>query len=398
MRWKSLDAVRGVAALLVLTFHCAQVFPGFAAPLNPLHLATWSEPWSWFRFTPFRLFVTGGPTAVVLFFALSGFVLSLPFLREHGRPEYGSYYVKRVLRIYPPFVAAILISAALYAAVLPVPVPSLSAWFNTVLWDQPLSAGYVGRNLLMTGLRQDMTLDLVMWSLVHELRISLIFPLLFLAAGRAPLLTLSASLLLSVWCNSVAGVADAATIAMTLAETGRFVFLFVAGSLLARHIGAVQHHVGWIGPKLRLGCWLLALALLLFPGPTLTSQYTLIWGAGAVLLIALVAGCRATARRFEAPPLLWLGRVSYSLYLIHLPLLVACVHLLSGVLPLPVILCGVVIPLSLLAAEGMYRCTEEPSIRLGQAIVASLRAARPKPRAPVPTLPLAEPLPEGNRP
>jgi peptidoglycan/LPS O-acetylase OafA/YrhL len=379
-RWDSLDALRGIAAFLVLTFHCSQVSSGFGVKVNLLNPASWLEPWTWLKYTPLRLLVSSGPPAVVLFFALSGFVLSMPFLRARRQPGYAEFAVKRVCRIYPPFAFAVLVSAALYALVQPSPIPALSAWFNEVLWTRPLSADYVGRNLLMTGLHDDMTLDLVMWSLVHELRISLIFPVLFLLTRRWPAATFAASLLGGLACTAVHGGTDATDLAMSLVDTGRFVVLFVAGILIAGHMeairGAAERLPAWAIPV----AWVVGIGLLMAPGPTVFAYYNFVWGAGAVLLLAVVVGSPASDRVLSAPPLVWLGKVSYSLYLIHVPLLIAAVHLTYGWLPLGVTI-PAVIAASLLCAELMHRFVELPSIRLGR-ILGGLR--RPGGALPLP--------------
>ena len=64
----------------------------------------------------------------MLFFALSGFVLSLPFPRARPWPGYADFAIKRIC---PPF--TIPVPAALYALMQPAPVPGMSRWFNKVL-------------------------------------------------------------------------------------------------------------------------------------------------------------------------------------------------------------------------------------------------------------------------
>lgn len=386
-RWDSLDALRGIAAFLVLTFHCALIFPGFNAPGNPLRLAAWLEPWAWLKFTPLRLLVSAGPPAVVLFFTLSGFVLSLPFLRSTRGPSYAAFAIKRVCRIYPPFAAAVLASAVLYAVLEPAPIPSLSPWFNTVLWDRPLSVDYVFRNLMLTGLPHDMTLDLVMWSLVHELRISLIFPLLFVLTRRWPVAATAASLVLAVICTAALAGQEASSLGTTLVDTARFIPMFVAGIVIAGHVDRVRSAVarlpGWTVAVL----WLGSVALLLAPGPTLSIYYDFVWGVGAVGLVALTVGSVRANRLLAAPPLVWLGRISYSLYLIHPPLLIAAVHVTHGRLPLWVTIVGIV-PLSLACAALMYRFVEQPSISLGRRLTSPSRRL---------DLPLAAPWPTARK-
>lgn len=64
-RIASLDSLRGLAALSVVVWHIATMFPFSSDP--------------WFARTPFHIF-GDGEEAVAIFFALSGFVLMLPYL------------------------------------------------------------------------------------------------------------------------------------------------------------------------------------------------------------------------------------------------------------------------------------------------------------------------------
>lgn len=392
--WHSLDSLRGIAALLVLTFHCAQLSAGFASHVSPFSPKAWLEPWTWLKLTPLRLLVSSGPPAVVLFFVLSGFVLTLPFLRNGVRPGYAEFSIKRICRIYPPFAAAVLLSAALYAIVQPSPIPGASEWFDTVLWDQPLSGDYVARNLLMTGLRPDMTLDLVMWSLVHELRISLVFPLLLLLTRRYPRNATGLSLVAALVCTRALAGHEAETLAASLVDTMRFVPMFVAGIIIASNVASLRRNLARLSGPVRTGLWIGAFLLLMFPGQSVSDYYDFVWGAGAVLLLVLTIGSGVAERVLSVAPLRWLGRVSYSLYLVHVPLLVATVYLTHRWMPLWLVpVC--VIPMSLAAAEVAYRTVEAPSIRLGRRLAGLVRARPQAAAAPRPAL--ASPAADGPR-
>jgi peptidoglycan/LPS O-acetylase OafA/YrhL len=79
-RFVELDALRGVAACTVVLHHLAQAY-SFESPwyLRPL---------------------VAGHEAVILFFTLSGFVLSLPFWNRGSNGPYGQYLIRRFFRIY----------------------------------------------------------------------------------------------------------------------------------------------------------------------------------------------------------------------------------------------------------------------------------------------------------
>ena len=77
----------------------------------------------------------------------------------------------------------------------------------------------------------------------------------------------------------------------------------------------------------------------------------------------------------ETRPALFLGRISYSLYLLHIGVLLLCTRLVepasaaSGLL-----LVGVVLALAIAASEAFHRLVERPSIALGNGVCASLAA------------------------
>ena len=101
-RFAALDSLRGVAALMVLAFHCWKIGlfeqpAGWAAHL-----------WYW---TPLNWLIIGRPW-VILFFVLSGFVLSIALERAGASQGYAGFVLRRMCRIYLPFAASILFSAA----------------------------------------------------------------------------------------------------------------------------------------------------------------------------------------------------------------------------------------------------------------------------------------------
>src|ERR1700738_3699896 len=103
-----LDSLRGLAALSVVFHHCLLVFPIFLAAFyhnpnlnnNLVLILTYS---------PIHI-LWAGHEAVILFFVLSGFVLSLPFL-NNNTISYHKYIVKRFCRIYIPYIIVLFISS-----------------------------------------------------------------------------------------------------------------------------------------------------------------------------------------------------------------------------------------------------------------------------------------------
>ncbi len=95
-RYVELDSIRGLAAFTVVMSHFFGIWQ-------------FEPAYNYVRMSPFRV-VVAGHEAVVLFFVLSGFVLSVQCSGK--RPlTYPRYLLKRFCRIYLPFVAAVLLSA-----------------------------------------------------------------------------------------------------------------------------------------------------------------------------------------------------------------------------------------------------------------------------------------------
>jgi peptidoglycan/LPS O-acetylase OafA/YrhL len=97
-----IESLRGVAITLVFLMHCN------------LWLPVPAETWV----SPLRAFVCAGHTGVSLFFIISGFLLSAPFLREAAggpRVPRSVYYGRRALRILPLYYAAVGVGVVLCA-------------------------------------------------------------------------------------------------------------------------------------------------------------------------------------------------------------------------------------------------------------------------------------------
>src|SRR5258705_2181071 len=102
MRLRSLDSLRGVAAILVVLHHWVFIFWGDHLPYRHPQDIRQVATDAWFHFCTF------GPAAVQVFFALSGFVLTLALMRDED--TYAVFILKRVIRIYPPYLAPVLFS------------------------------------------------------------------------------------------------------------------------------------------------------------------------------------------------------------------------------------------------------------------------------------------------
>jgi peptidoglycan/LPS O-acetylase OafA/YrhL len=141
-------------------------------------------------------------------------------------------------------------------------------------------------------------------------------------------------------------VSEASIVALTVLHFGP---VFVFGILIAPRIS------GRIGLTIAMVCLTTGFALIC--APLDISQ-----GMGAVLVILAVACCEPVGQLLTVQLLRWLGRVSFSLYLVHWPLTIA----VTAALDAGWLTGALCVAASGIAAEIMYRLVELPSIRLGR--------------------------------
>ncbi len=373
-RLPALDSLRGVAALLVVTFHCWKL--GFYTPRPGLQ----AHLWSW---TPLNLGITGRPP-VILFFVLSGFVLACSLeLPARGGPA--SFLVRRVCRVYLPFVASVLLSVIAYDLTRPEEIGGLSPWFNHLAWTDPPSIKLLAAHLLMLGVSGSDSLNPVMWSLVYELRISMIFPLLFVLTRRRPKSALVGSLILyvaaaiSIGCRSLQCTPFRGdSVPQSLLLTAYFVVFFVAGIVLAQDRAPIRTWLPTRPPGAVFALGVFGVYAMIMPNTDFAGRYIpsdLAFGVGAVALIAVVIGSRTWGRILNHPVATYLGRVSYSLYLTHNLVILVLVHALySAISDTGLIL--LILGVSILTADVYCRLIENPSMRLGRRLTRSLPSAR----------------------
>ena len=177
-----LDSVRGVAALVVVIHHCLLTQPAFSNFFfSNWETAAGSTTEQVMFHTPARI-VWAGAEAVTLFYVLSGLVLALPWV-EGRPPRYGGYCIKRICRIYLPYCAAVAGAMVLNVLLRPhADILGLSRWVNEMTWTNPVTPYVAVDHLLMIGHRN--TVDGVIHTLIWEMRVSLLFPLLVMPVVR----------------------------------------------------------------------------------------------------------------------------------------------------------------------------------------------------------------------
>jgi peptidoglycan/LPS O-acetylase OafA/YrhL len=370
-RLTSLDGLRGLAALIVVVHHCALAAPVLAAQYQVLDP---HAPHSWLTFSPVHLVWAGGE-AVLVFFVLSGLVLSRPFLTRVRPGSWLAYYPKRLVRLYVPVVAAVLLAGVVITLVPRTGGADWGWWMTShVLGADP---GVLAHDaLLLDGTSWS---NSALWSLKYEVLFSLLLPV-FVVVARGLDVPLWTTLPVAGWA-----------VYWTTAHGHQalaYLSVFAVGVLLAHHLDELQA----LGERITAGRaaglrWpaVLAVALVLLGAqwwPRLLLDGTQPWlvpaGRSAVAIGAAVLIfcflCSPGVRAFgNSPPLQWLGAVSFSLYLVHEPLVVAVATKLPPSLRSLPVGVGVGLAVSLAVALLFHHLVERPAQRLATGIGESVR-------------------------
>ena len=272
-----------------------------------------------------------------------------------------------MLRIYPAFAAAIALSASIWVVLQPPVTTTLEPGLNT-MWADGVGPAVLLNHLSLRGRLADTNLDSVIWSLIYEMRISLIFPpLVFLALRAGPRMTALMAVAAALAIETVvfrSGIGPlpfcGADIGEALLATAHFTLYFVLGMLMALNLDLVRSAVARTPGVARLGLWMVA--YLLFTTERFGDPG---FGVASAIAMALALGSPASARALATAPLPWLGRVSYSLYLVHMPILAATLRLGGAAAPYW-LLCLLAIVLSLGAAQLSFVWIERPANALGR--------------------------------
>ncbi|WP_271394799.1 acyltransferase family protein [Neomicrococcus lactis] len=362
VRLSGLDSLRGLAALIVVLSHALLLIPALGNAAITGHSTSPANISWWLAYTPLALMYSGG-IAVYVFFILSGFVLSLPG-SIHRLVDWAAYYSRRLIRLYLPVAGAVIFSVVLILLVPRVSDESMGWWMGVHAVEvYPLSA--VREAVLLFGTGRYNT---VLWSLVWEVVFSLFLPL-YLLVGR----WLANKLLLSTL-----GLIFLSALGMHLAISSlTYLPMFAIGVQLAAGVRMEDRRLSSVIHKWKRT--LIFSLLILF-------IYFLLRDIPFALILCLmsctgiVAAC--VGWQSENGVLNWLGTRSFSLYLVHEPILVTSAFLLGvSNLPWVWILGGLLV---VLVTEVFYRLVESPSTVLSRTVGRTVRTILGSRKANVP--------------
>lgn len=372
-RLDALDALRAIAVLLVITLHIAEQLAGPSTcgrppficqplPNGQLQLpfaSQWGMPLAhWAHWLDF------GRIGVVLFFAISGFVI--PFsLRPTQTNALRNFALHRFFRLYPAYWLSIIVSAWLVWCV----HDGLSLnthMLRVMLVNATMLQGFTATPDVL-GLYWTLKIELIFYILCATLHWlgALHNPRLIILAAWALLLTskgafgphltytpamgeIIQNLSIMLWGCACRHMFD-----RTLSKPARLMVIAYCVAQLTWPLRAYwlhsHHHVGDMA-------WIMQAI-------SYASACALFWLGTFMLPLRL-------------PPLAWVGRVSYSAYLFHPAVLYLSVYLLkkapsSFAMPMPFWLITIM-ALTLLCSAASHHWIERPAIRLGRRLTPAL--------------------------
>lgn len=366
-RYESLDCIRGIAACIVMVGHTLPAF--YSAPLMR------------FFWLPPVAFVFSGHQAVILFFVLSGFSLFLMFDSMSGVPHASLKFVAaRWIRLYPAYILSVAFAIAVY-------------WIlrhEQFVWPSnidPTAATFtpheILQHVLLIGAFDPNLYNPVLWSIVLEMRISILFPLLYVLVVRSPTITLVTAIAFSLatagWTlhtTTAMGFDGVQDVTFSVISTAYHSTFFIFGAVLAKFRSSLVRRIASASCAMTTTFLVLSLGMYIY-SPAWLSQAQgrtitlgdlilsdLLGGAASCGLILLALGYPVLSR---IAPLRWLGRISYSVYLMHFTLLESLIVLLAGSVPASFLTC-LIFMCALLLATLVWKYVDTPAIELSRVV------------------------------
>lgn len=378
-----LEGLRGIASLAVAIGHFTFVFfPYLGSLFRPIPGLRPAYPFeSWVQYPPFSLLFSA-EAAVCVFFVMSGYVLTSKYFSTGNVAALQTAASKRYIRLVLPSFASVMFAWVLWrsgaiitqesaaigvAGWVPAwyvgPFPFLGSVFN----------GFIGAPLL-----SHTVLNPPLWTIQVELIGSILLFSMFAVFGRNPVWLCAWFLFFSCLLGY-------------FRPNSLFYLSFFVGALMnpAREwlrshqsVSALLVALGLIGVAfnhLYVFSVIQAIHLPNFQpyGPNLNDDPRLFWNTvGAICLVAGVIGSRSVGALFATRIPVFLGKVSFSIYVIHIPILMsvglraARFAQQSGLSYSASVAFSLVVYLTVVLAVGtlFQRYIDKPSIRLADMV------------------------------
>lgn len=332
-----LDGLRGMAIGTVLVFHAWAIVTSYGFRRG--HAVS-----------PGSMALIQLGEGLTLFFVLSGICLSLPWLKKRaaGRREWFSvreFALRRAWRILPPYYAA------LAASIMPLLLPAILHHHHDFTGRGLGAQSVLSHLLLIQNVTPSFgTINAPMWSLGLEWQWYFLFPIVFAACLRFPRATLGALFALLLGWHlafpSLSAIHPPVNGAPVLYQLPSWLVVFALGIVVA---DAMFRGIS-VPPRL-LGLLVVVPLLLVFPlrvaemalavdfplGGALQNRLAelglvpVLYGISFAALAMLAHQVDAVRRVLSWDPLVKLGLVSYSVYLVHMPVIAWTTYLVRRI-------------------------------------------------------------------
>jgi peptidoglycan/LPS O-acetylase OafA/YrhL len=352
-----LQSFRGLAALTVLLHHCSFYYDYHAPLRNALEI------------------IINAHAAVVAFFVLSGFVLGMSVLREgFSWQKTLNYLIRRAFRIYPALWVGCGLAIVYMLGMYPPPAdPLVSEWWRNNLPTEQI--GIIGAIKALSGFGR--ALPLPIWTITIELAGSVLIPVFLLALRFSHRLFIALIFALA----ALSYFSDRLIL--------QYLFHFAIGfsiTLWAHRLKQLLVSRAWVAVWASVAFFMLVFGRQL-GGWSFSLDYHAFWpnvieGIAAAALIAIIYSRPEQFSLLRARFPRFLGDISYSVYILHLPIMAFVAVLISKTLHLAQIQSGGILAMMMLTllttgaaiAVGAisYRYVELPGIRLGRIVIARM--------------------------
>ncbi len=350
-RFHFLDGLRGIASLMIVFHHsCTANIVKF---INYLKIP--------FLGSCFSHFTQSG---VELFFVLSGIVLLRPYLRKQRKFKVGDYFIRRIKRIYPPYLVALI-----FAGCVSWYINAYPTWYTFTVYHMKLEWTELFKESFIISFNERYY-NLACWSLSIEVLFYLLVPfcvILFPSRekinNRLMMLMLLSTLVVSVSIQLWLTQYHPEIYTYNHINSTAFLFIaypvcFLLGILLAaKDFGRKEAYSFII-----TGIFFIAASLLYMPlgNPGYGFVY-----AGIVIL-SFNSG---SFKHFLSKPImLWIGERSYSLFLVHFPVFYLTDQIVANLTPgrnawYAIMSRGIGLPMALFAAMLLFHFVERRQAR-----------------------------------
>ncbi|HEY9276693.1 MAG TPA: acyltransferase [Methylotenera sp.] len=357
----AIDQIRGIAAIWILFFHAYQLIGSYVKNNKPFSGVSMWE----FSNNPLLIPLIEGHTAVALFMVLSGFIFTYGSIGK--TINYTGFITNRFLRIYPLYLT--LIFVALASTPKAFNLPSFLSMVLPLADFQSLETG---------------PLTAMAWAIGVEFQFYLLFPLLFKLAADKPFKTivmwLLAVNLLRLLAVSLGGNTRDLTYWHLAGRIDQFLLGMLAAFWLKNHLPSKD-----LCRRLFLASIPISLLALIYyhslGGWPSTGAWKALWpsveGAIWAIFIAGFVGAQLKNKSWCGLPLQWIGVRSFSIYLLHFPIIQflckypALLPKLTGEWRVDVLLISVfmVLPITIAISNITWNAIEKPFLNLRVAYI-----------------------------